>query len=306
MRVRARYLLICLFAARGGESAFADSPAMAALRLPIGTVEAGRGGAGVAACGDGGDFLRNPATAVDEAGRRLHVSRAAWISETSVNHLSIGAPLASGRISAAITSIGYGEFERRGEIPTLAPEGRFEPSDAIVALSYAHELPFDGPAIALGGTVRGMTQRIDTDRASGIAFDLGLRARPKRGGIALGLALRNAGPAFGPGDDPLPLTIATGVSIDAPRQLAETLDGSLFADVANVRGSGTDLHLGLEMRPAPILRARIGRVFGIEAEAWSGGFDFGIDALDLQLGYAFTDIALGLDAAHRFDLTLRF
>ncbi len=302
--MRATLLVICLLAPVD-RTAIADSPAMAALRIPIGTVEAGRGGAGIAAGGDGGDFLRNPATAMDETGRRLHASRVAWLSETNVSHISISTSLASGRLSAALTAIGYGEFERRGEIPTQLPEGRFEPSDAIVALSYSHEFSFERVGIALGGTLRGMTQRIDTDRASGVSLDFGLRARPDRAGLALGFALRHAGGAFGPGEDPLPLTFASGVSIDAPRTLAKVIDGSLFADAVVVRDYGTDLHLGIEVQPARVLRTRIGHVFGIEAEGWSAGFDIRVDALDMRLGYAFTDMALGLDAAHRFDLTLR-
>ncbi len=290
----------------GARGAVAQESTLATLRIPVGAAIAGRGGAGVASRGEAGAFLVNPAAARDATGTLLHVARAAWLSDIAANHLSLSTDLAPGRFTAALTVVGYGSLERRGEIPTESPEGSFAPSDVFAALSYACPLPPRRAGLACGITLRGMTQRLDTDRASGVGFDLGLSAAPEGRPIAAGLALRHLGPVFGPGEDPLPLTAAAGLRLDAPAALRRRLDGSLFADLSLVRGSGSVVQIGADARLSPVLRLRAGRAFGIDAEGWSGGFDLRIERLGARVGYAFTDTGFGLDAAHRFDLAVGF
>jgi hypothetical protein len=302
----------------------ADNSALASFRIPFGAIESGRGGAGLAAPGDGSDFLRNPAlpafagslSAVSASAAinppagsspsrfRLHAAHSAWLFDTSLNHLAATAALASGQLSFAIQSVRYGSIERRGELPTSKPDGTFRPSDAAAALSYAYPLQPRLPALGAttaGITLRAFTQIIDTDRASGFALDFGLYHESTSLPLATALSLRHLGPSFGPGDDSLPTTFGAGLRFHPD---LHGLPSALLLDALLIEGAPNQLLAGLELRPLPLLGLRVGHNFGVDAEGLSWGLDLLIPRPRMRFAYAFTAADYGLDGAHRFDLTL--
>lgn len=283
--------------------------ALAAWRVPLGTAEAGRGGAGIAFDNDGAAFVRNPATAAAAKSFRVHAAHTSWLFDSSLNHTGLMAPLGAGTLSAGVTVVDYGDFERRGQLPTSSPEGSFAPSDVFALVSYAYPLEQGRGLTSVGVNLQGMTQRLDTDRASGVSMDLGIYRVFADTPLALGGIIRHLGPAFGPGDDPLPLTIGGGLRFFAPASWLDGLrgvDASLALDGQWVRGASAQVMAGIDVALTPGLTLRFGRNFGIEAEGLSAGADLGIPGTPLQIGYAFTDAALELDALHRFDITLRW
>lgn len=288
----------------GDSSRADDSAVLAALGIPSSAVSAGRGGAGLAQGGDGGDLRRNPALLGLGSGVRFHAARTEWFAEVSLTQFSVAAPQLGGRGAVAITYLGYGELERRGGDPTSAPDGTFSPSEVYVQASYARGLG-EGGWFA-GASLRGLTQRIDTDRASGVAADIGLLFAPEAEWFALGAGVRHIGPAFGPGDDALPLSGGLGARVTSGGGWPVTL--RTIADIEAGPLLAPELRVGLEADLSSSLTLRLGKNFGVAAEGVAAGFDYeqAISEVGLGVGYAFTDLAFELGSVHRFDLTLRF
>ena len=114
-----------------------------------------------------------------------------------------------GVLGIALYNLSVEDLERRTSDSDTSL-GEFGASDFAYGLSYARPL---GEKISLGATVKYVRQKIDTSKASAVAFDLGGLYLLESWPVSFGLGVRHLGtePKFENSSDPLPTTVFTGV-----------------------------------------------------------------------------------------------
>ena len=201
----------------------------------------------------------------------------------------------------SVKTLGAKGIERRGTVETDAPSGTFGASDSAYGLSYARLL---SPALAAGGTLKFIEQRLDSASASAPAADAGVLWRGGR--LSAGAGWRNFGGtlSLGASPDPLPFAFYAGAAL-RPAQ------GVLTAfEVRVPRDDSPQVSLGTE----------VSRSFGVMAAALRGGWNsantdaegFGGVTLGGGIGYGrfgvdFAWIPFGdLGAAYHTTVRFRF
>ncbi|HOW28330.1 MAG TPA: PorV/PorQ family protein [Elusimicrobiota bacterium] len=192
--------------------------------------------------------------------------------------------------------------ENIAEDPLTESEGSFGAHDIAMAFSYARRFGNDWMA---GGTVKGVQQVIDGERAQGAAADLGVLWRIPHSRWQAAAVIQHIGPPirFIGKSYKLPLNGKLGVSWRPASTLR--LTGDLNQSIDNYLRAGT----GLEYDPLRFLSLRVGykhRLNGNELGELSGltaGCGFSIRGYSID--YAFNP-AGDLGNTHRVSLTARF
>lgn len=115
-----------------------------------------------------------------------------WLAETSLNHVGLIVPVVNMNsvIGFSFTALGYPEQLVR---TVDQPQGTGEMYDALdysAGISIATRLL---PTFAVGGSVKYVNQRIWSETAHAIAFDVGVRYETPLDGLAIGSSISNFG-----------------------------------------------------------------------------------------------------------------
>ncbi len=198
-----------------------------------------------------------------------------------------------------------GEEENIPEEPLTEEEGKFGADDIALLLGYAEAI---NSRLSLGGSIKGIRQRIDDEKAYGIALDLGAlyRWRLLNKELDIGLVLLNFGPGikFVNKSYDLPLAIRLGLGM-------AFLNNRLRVgfDVNQPIDNYVKYHLGFEYRIIRELFIRTGYRYRLHGNALGdkSGMTAGIGLRinDFQLDYAFVPYG-ELGDTHRISLTLNF
>jgi hypothetical protein len=174
-------------------------------------------------------------------------------------------------------------------------QGEISPQTVVVGFTYARWL---GP-VAAGATAKAIRSDLfhggsvggSSAAASGLAFDLGLRAPLGLGPVpaAVAVVLSDAGGtlSYADEDDSAPTRLRAGVAF-GPLRLGSTLEVRVMADgIMPRKGAASELAAGAEVRMARILDLRGGGSHMLDGAygtpAWLG--------LGLRLGRIRTDLA---------------
>ncbi len=282
------------------------------LKIDVGARAAGMGSAYVAAEGDVSVLHWNPAGLARLREAQLSATHAEWISDLRHDFVGAAFPTASGAVALSAGYLSQSDLERRDASGARA--GAFEAYDGVAALSLSRAV---SPRAGVGLSLKYVEQKIDTEKASGIALDGGVRWAPFRS-LALGAAVRNLGSdmRFLREDYRLPLSVSAGLSLswgvltlsaEARREVYEkkTLAG---AGVEYVALGGLALRAGYHsLLAGGAGLARDG--FGAgdpSSDRLSGlGMGVGLRLFGQRMDYAFTPYG-DLGAAQRLSLTFRF
>ena len=201
-------------------------------------------------------------------------------------------PLLGGALSLGCDYFKIGSIEARQE-PTQEPIGTFDAQDILLYAGFARSL---SSQLAIGATAKYATERIGSDNAQTVLFDMGARFEPIKN-LSLGIVGRNVGtkPKFKSEEIDLPVTIAGGVAADIKGMI-------VGAEVSKPKGTDLKVGLGVERYVVDYLALRAGYKFGYDEENMAFGVGF-VKSI-WQIDYAFVPFKSGLGSNHRFALTV--
>ena len=297
-------ILICPIAASHAADIHenAGTRAMSFLKIGVGARAISMGESQVADASDLYATYWNPAGLTRLQRPQLGLMHNEWFE--GINHQFIGfaQPLGgAGTIGGSLIYLTFGELERRNE--RGEQEGEFRPYDLALILSYARRF---GPAFSLGVNAKWAREKIDTESAQVIAFDVGgLYAIPDSA-LSLGFNVQNLGTKakFVEESFSLPVNVKVGAAY-------KLLDDA-FTVAADVnRPSDNDFNLGIGMAytASNLIHLRTGykyKIGGNDLGTASGiTSGFGLTVEGFQIDYAFVSFGK-LGPVHRFSLISNF
>tara|TARA_Y100000758_G_scaffold151003_1_gene107091 strand:- start:212 stop:1174 length:963 start_codon:yes stop_codon:yes gene_type:complete len=153
------------------------------------------GGLSAQASGAGALFS-NPAGLAGTEGRSFTAGLSQWLVETNITNIGFVMPMMGGAVGVSIVSVDYGEIMRSGwagttEFVFQPNQGSFEANDMAMQVSYGQNL---SDKFSVGGTAKILSQNIDKESISGLAFDIGTQFDVGYRGIKMGAVISNFGP----------------------------------------------------------------------------------------------------------------
>ncbi|MCS6790217.1 MAG: PorV/PorQ family protein [Bacteroidia bacterium] len=155
----------------------------------------GMGGLNIANCYGIESVIINPAGIALTRRTEFLFSHTRWLvgSDISINAAAFAQGFRNGgTLGIAVMAFDLGQFERTTIDQPDGGIGYFSPTLLNISISYAKIFADD--RIYVGSSVKLIHEAIPDAAASGIALDVGVQYRDKKGNFKLGVALRNIGP----------------------------------------------------------------------------------------------------------------
>lgn len=280
------------------------------LKIPVGPRQVGMGDQGVALEGDVSSLVYNPASLSLQAFEEMAFMHNRWIEGMSQQFLAYGRPqTAGGAVGMSVNVLSVERFQ--GYDAFGAKTGLVGAEDALFSVSYSrrllglHEHP-QASALYWGASAQFLRQRLESDKATAVAGDLGLLYRFSWRGVRwrAGMAARHLGQdlQFYESKGALPATLAAGLS--ATTRYLRGYPATFSFEARKPRDNKTGLSAGAEywLNSLVVLRA------GYRSDSDMGaGFraGMGLRVRSVQFDYGFSlmgDFGMG----HRAGLTVRF
>ncbi|MBW7997712.1 MAG: PorV/PorQ family protein [Candidatus Glassbacteria bacterium] len=295
--------LVCaalLFAAGNLAAGEVGSTSLNFLKVGVGARPAGMGGAFGALSDDATACFWNPAGLTDSRAGELFFTHHRWIEDISQSAASYTFDVQRVRLGVSMNYFGMGELERRS-VNSVEPEGTFSPFDLALGLSAAYRVKDN---ISAGVTARFVHESLDSETASAMLFDIGIKARTMIPNLTASFVVRNLGTKLK----------YESVAYDAPRLVSigaayrKSLpwrDNSVTVafEIESPNDNETRLALGGEYNWRNFLLGRAGYRTGLEYEDFS--FGMGVNYLQLMFDYAFVPYS-DLGNSHRFSFIYAF
>ncbi|MDD5687362.1 MAG: PorV/PorQ family protein [Elusimicrobia bacterium] len=301
-------LMVVSIICTGKLQAGVGSSAMEFLKLGIGAKQEGMGGAQVAVAEDVNSVYWNPAGLGSVSATELSFMHLSYFEGISYEYLAIGHPInESSTIGLQIMYLNYGSMDKTlensaGGYDAVGSVGSFEAKDIGGAISYGKQVD---ETINVGGSLKMVSQKIDTNSASGFGLDLGVEYVPVKGGLQLGLAVQNLGGKVD--SNSLPGNIKAGLgkklsAFEGENNLTMAADVNYELDTAT-----TKENIGLELMVAEMVAIRAGYKIGYDEESYTlgGGFKMSGASSTFNIDYAFVPTK-DLGDTHRVSLGIRF
>lgn len=196
-------LPVLLMAQRGDEEGEADksgSVAFKFLNLQYDARGAALGGLAAQAAGAEGLYW-NPAGLAKAGGLGFNAGMTQWLVETSYMNAGVVMPMAGGVLGVGFVSVDYGDFMKSGweEVSgsyVFSPNMEtFTASDNALQVSYGR---FLSDKFSIGGSAKMISESIEDESLSGIAFDVGTQFNTGYKNLQLGAVISNFGPSVEP------------------------------------------------------------------------------------------------------------
>ena len=191
------FLIIAMqsFTFAEGDNDKVGSVAFKFLNIQTDARGAALGGLSAQASGAGALFS-NPAGLAGTEGRSFTAGLSQWLVETNITNIGFVMPMMGGAVGVSIVSVDYGEIMRSGWAGTTEfvfepNQGSFEANDMAMQVSYGQNL---SDKFSVGGTAKILSQNIDKESISGLAFDIGTQFDVGYRGIKMGAVISNFGP----------------------------------------------------------------------------------------------------------------
>ena len=191
------FLIIAMqsFTFAEGDNDKVGSVAFKFLNIQTDARGAALGGLSAQASGAGALFS-NPAGIAGTEGRSFTAGLSQWLVETNITNIGFVMPMMGGAVGVSIVSVDYGEIMRSGwagttEFVFQPNQGSFEANDMAMQVSYGQNL---SDKFSVGGTAKILSQNIDKESISGLAFDIGTQFDVGYRGIKMGAVISNFGP----------------------------------------------------------------------------------------------------------------
>lgn len=286
--------LSALLAGEAGSSGFLF------LRLGNGARAGGMGEAFVAVADDATAIYYNPAGLASLEGVELNLTHSEWVQDIRFEQLSVANEMFGGVAALSFTGVYYGEMDRYGDYPSLAPDGTFAPYDLSVAGAYAMDVL---PNLSAGASIKLIYSKIDFESATGWAIDAGVSHRAMIEGLTLAASMQNLGPQAKFVEEKFypPFTLRGGAAyrFEEPWLHGATI---LAADALLPNDGELRLHAGLEYTYRSIVSVRT----GYKGNYYAQGFTLGVGVRykSLVFDYAYLPVEFDLGDCHRVSLSL--
>ena len=199
-RVMFLALLICVATAVVATSVDAQNKRIGTsagteLLVPVGARDLAMGGSSIATSVGVEAIHWNPAGLGNmKSSAEGMFSHMTYIADIGVNYGAVGAAFGDfGIVALSVKSFDFGRIPLTSEDDPDGRAGRFfSPAFVTIGLTYARSLT---DAIAVGGTIKAISEQIDQVSASGMAIDFGIQYKGLVGvrGLNLGVSLKNVG-----------------------------------------------------------------------------------------------------------------
>lgn len=199
------------------------------LRIPVGARGAALSGSAIADAAGVEALYWNPAGAALDEGTEVLFSTMSYLVDSDVHFVGVTRAFGgAGTLGFAVKALVLGDIAVTTEEAGGETGESFSPSSTVIGLTYARGLT---DRVAVGVTADLVTESIRSERATGVAFDVGLQYALAGSGIRFGAVMKSFGPKmrfegpdFGfatnpPGGDPTssPRTVVTeSAAFDLP------------------------------------------------------------------------------------------
>ncbi len=278
------------------------------LRIGVGAKASALGEAASAISGVQAIFY-NPAGLAGVTDTELYLSQVQWVLDTNYSNLAAAKRAYGGVFGLAVSYLSNPATDKYDKFGTKLSD-TYSAADMAVALGYARRL---AAGLDFGLNAKYISSRLDTESATALAADAGLKYAAIPGKLALGLVLQNAGSRlnyinYG---DSLPMNFKLGgqytLTLEKDRSIRKEI--GIFTDINYMKDSGVYANIGAELLTAYAKESAFSLRCGYRTNA--GGKSAGISAglgLDMTtylVEYAYAPMG-DLGNTHRLSLTLRF
>lgn len=327
-------LMLCVPAALRAQAKVGTSSAPF-LGISIGPRAAAMGGAFSAVANDASSLYWNPGGISRLEKSNVMVTHTQWLLDTDFNWAGVVLNVGGGNaLGLSVTQLDYGDEEVTDELNQEGTGARWSASDLAVALSYARTMT---DRFSIGGSFKYIEQKIWNERASAVAFDVGLVFVTQFNELRLGMSISNFGAdmkydgkdllkridtdpansgnnetivaALKTEDWPLPLFFRVGLAYDVIRSAKTKV--TLAADALRPSDNTGVLNAGTEIAIQDLLFLR-GGYKSLFRDASEEGLTYGVGlkyntgaAGIIHIDFAYADFGL-LDNAKMFSLGLTF
>lgn len=249
------------------------------LKIGVGARAAGMGEAYVAVAQDPTSLYWNPSGIASAPGNEVHASHNEWISDVRYEWLAAVHGMRGHAVGVHVGLLHMGDIEGRDASGNFTEN--FQAYDFTAGVTYAYRIL---RSLEIGATGKVLYERIQDERATGLAVDLGARYRTPVRGLVLAATATNLGTPMTFVDDEfvLPFQVRGGAAYRTRAVLAGLI---LAADVRIPNDSDAKTHLGVELWPHEMVALRGGVKSGYDEEA--GAFGVGIKYREYQFDYAY-------------------
>lgn len=198
--------------ALAGDSARLGTSGAQELRIPVGPRGTALSGAATADASGVEALYWNPAGVVAGGGTEVLFSTMSYLVDSNVHFMGLTKEIDGvGAIGVAVKAISVGAIAVTTE-EVGGPTGEtYSPNFSVIGLTMGRQLT---ERVALGVTANLVNESVRSERATGVAFDIGLQYNLPSSGFHFGAVMKNFGPEMGfhgpgfgtslslPGDDP--------------------------------------------------------------------------------------------------------
>jgi hypothetical protein len=264
------------------------------LKVSPGARNAAMGDIGVAVASNLYGVYFNPAVIADIKETWVGFMHHESIFDSRREFVGVATPLLGGALSVGFDYFNNGAIENR-DGPTEQPLWTSDARDILIYGALAVPV---SERLSLGGTVKYAAERIESQTASALLVDLGVRFRPVEK-VSIGFAGRNIGssPKFETEKFDVPVTVAGGIGWEIKNTTAGV-------EVSKPKNDDVKVNLGLERYIMEFVSLRAGYKFGYDEEDMAFGVGFAKSIW--RVDYAFVPFKSGLGTNHRFALTVQF
>ena len=280
------------------------------LQIGIGAEAAGMGEAHTAVVDDVYALYWNPAGLAQIQMSQVSYMHNFWLGEIQHICASYAHPFQDGSIGMNINYINFGEFEKIDMDPNGYPllrDEKFTPYTMIISVGYGTRQWL--PGCNLGGTLKIISENIDTFSSVALAVDLGLQTMGVIKGLDAGVTIRNLGMSLEGYN--LPLNLSLGLAYNLPFSRGSPKDGFKAVMDINVPfplDQPFYTNLGLEYKYLGVLAGRVGyKISEINQRGDMAGLTAGLSVYyqSFALDYALSPFGV-LGTTHRISFTAGF
>ncbi|MEW6558084.1 MAG: PorV/PorQ family protein [Elusimicrobiota bacterium] len=265
------------------------------------------GGAYVAVANDAGAINYNPAGISQLRNSEIIGQHTEWIADIKHDFLAGAFPLKKNAIGFSAILLSQGKIEGRDEDRNKT--NSFSAYDTALTFSYSKQISRTaGKQLSLGTNLKLIQQRIEAEKATGFAFDVGLLTRLSAYPLSAGISFQNLGPkmTFISEGYNLPLTATIGASYNIKNALTLALDMK-----QKIYDNKTEISFGTEYVPISPLALRLGYLKPLTANRspltdFTGlGGGLGLRILNFSTDYAFVPYG-DLGNTHRISFSIKW
>ncbi|MEW6557896.1 MAG: PorV/PorQ family protein [Elusimicrobiota bacterium] len=270
------------------------------------------GGAYVGIANDASAINYNPAGLSQLNKNEIVAQHTEWISDINHDFLAGAFPLKKSAIGFSAIVLSQGKIEGRDENRNKTDS--FSAYDTALTLSYSSVIARRSRSnLSLGTNLKIIQQKIESETATGIAFDIGLLTRllaQSLNRFTFGFSFQNLGPkmTFISEGYNLPLTATLGAGYNIKNALTLALDIK-----QRIYDNKTEISFGTEYISFNVLTLRVGYLLTNirtyehkNASGFSGfGGGLGFRIFNFSTDYAFVPYG-DLGNTHRISFSVRF